>query len=166
MSIWAGPDGKWCTPEPVSAQGPVFCLLQEIPKTSVFQVIRHPIHLFVVGQQLLSEFRYLYEPPKQGIVKQWSSASVTERVGVNLPLRAEQTPVLLQLAQYLGISIFEKLPSKRQPFIVKMTRGIYGVDYLYTHSFANFKVINSEGWGSMHNPCALLKMNVVSRDDC
>ena len=81
-TVGRNPDGQRGAPIAFAANGPVDVVGQPIAKAAVFDVLWHPLHFLVGGNQAIFEGGGADVPAGFGKKQQWRFAAPTEGVGV------------------------------------------------------------------------------------
>src|SRR3989344_6319982 len=96
FAFLADPHWKWGPPEAFARERPVACFFEELAKAPLLDVLRHPVDLLVVPNEVISQRRHLHPPCFPRVIKKRHLATPAERVLMLILLLAEEQSSLHQ----------------------------------------------------------------------
>mmetsp|Transcript_7278 Transcript_7278/g.10729 ORF Transcript_7278/g.10729 Transcript_7278/m.10729 type:complete len:354 (+) Transcript_7278:1966-3027(+) len=120
------PDRNRRTPESVTTDCPIPCILQPPAHTSSLDGIRHPTCRLIIFQNPITNGLHIDEPTGNGPINQRSITSPTVRVGVNDGRFLHQAATALKRSNELWVGFLHMHAFTDGHFFRKQTTGIHG----------------------------------------
>ena len=155
----AFPDRERGPPVPISREGPILGLIEEIAEPAVLHVAGDPEYLVVVPYQCLPELGTSHEPGIEGPVEEGRRAPPACGIGVTQFLFAEERSRGAQVVQEQRVGGLEALPGDRRHLVGEDAMAVERVeepdvlpltDPLVVHAVARRDVDESGALGFPH----------------
>src|SRR5660397_193316 len=161
VAFVALPDGKRCAPVALAGEGPIYVVLQPIAKTTVFDVVRIPVHLLVGGDEIIFPGRGDYVPGCFGVVDQCRIARPAMRVAVCKFLLRQQQPSRLKISGDGTVRILDEKTLERGYGFCETHIFVHGHDERKPVRLAYSHVVRTEGGSDMDDTRALVRADEI-----
>ncbi|KIT90195.1 hypothetical protein QT22_00520, partial [Staphylococcus aureus] len=138
------PDRERGAPVPVAGQRPVDVVVQPVAVATGLDVLREPVGLLVLGEQLALDGAGPDVPGGQRVVHERRVAAPAGRGAVLVPELPEQHPARLQVRDQRGVGRLEEGPADERDRGQEVPGGVDRVDHRQAVTAAGGEVVGAE----------------------
>ena len=162
IRIIAAPNGYWRTPKSIATDCPVACVLKPLAKTSVLQVVWHPLNLFVQLDHAIANCCDLDKPRTHCPVNQRLASAPAMRISVIVSFVTNHNTAFFQYTNNCRVGVKNKLAFEIGNLASEASTRVNWHDEFNTFVLTDALVVFTKTRCQVHDTCAVFGCNEIS----